>query len=488
MGLLVALVGMGVVVAAAAMAVMAMAGAETRARLKDGWHTLSRSVPGRLALVVLTGLVLMAPLQMVDELRQERGYRLQDVQAELGEQWGTAQTVTGPLLWVPVVERWTERIQKTTDDGRVVVTEAAREARLEFVVLPETLAVDGALAPRALHRGLYDVLVYDAGVTLDTTFRRPAFPAPAGRTREPQWAEARLFVGLSDLSAVSSVDDVRWQGAELRPHSGSLADQGQRFGILGELPGFVGDEATASVTLKLRGMGALHAAALGETSAITLAGDWPSPSFGGFTLPAEREVSDQGFTGRWSVPGVARPTPQVLEATAGALHPLWAHHVGVTLVEPASPYASVERAITYGLLVIALCLLTFLVLEHGMKLQLHPVQWLVNGLALVVFYLILLAASEHAGFHLAYAGASLVTGGLVAAYTYSATRAWRASAMVFGTLSVLYAALYAMLRSEDYSLLTGTALVVGALVGVMWVTRRLAGEPEEPADGTVAHV
>ena len=487
MGLLVALVVVGGLFAAAAGFVMVVAGPETRARVQQGWGTLSRSVPGRLVLVLVTGVVLLAPLEMVDELRRERGYRLQEVQSEIGQQWGNAQVVMGPLLFVPVIERWTERTQKTTAKGEVVVTESEREIRHEFVVLPEALDIDGDIDPRSLNRGLYDVLVYDAAVTLNTTFRRPNFPAPSGRTRHPQWNEAVLFVGLSDLSAVSSVDQMNWEGADLRPNSGSLADQGQFFGILGSIAEFEGDQATAAVTVRLRGMGSLYAAALGEASVIEMEGDWPSPSFGGFTLPAERDVADSGFSGRWSVPGVARPTPQVMRLTAGVLDPLRAHNVGVTLVEPASPYVSAERAITYGMLVIALCLLTFLVLEHGMKLELHPVQWLVNGLALVVFYLILLAASEHSGFHLAYAGASAVTVSLVSGYTFLSTRAVGASATVFGTLSLLYGALYAMLRSEDYSLLTGTLLVVGALVGIMWVTRSLSAEPDDGAE-TLEHV
>ncbi|MEN0066004.1 MAG: cell envelope integrity protein CreD [Myxococcota bacterium] len=486
MGLLIVLVVGAWIVAAVAGAVMAMASPETKARLSQGWRTLTRSVLGRLSLVMLTGMVLLVPLEMVDELRRERGYRLAEVQSEIGEQWGRAQTVTGPVLWVPVMERWTERVQKTDDAGKTVVTESPREVRHIFAVLPEHLDLKTQIDPRSLSRGLYDVLVYDATVTLQTTFRRPEFPAPAGRTRHPQWDEAKLFIGLSDLSAVSGVDELVWNGEHLRPNSGSLAEQGEYFGISGRIEAFDEDEASATVRLKLRGMGSIYATALGETSNIEMAGAWPSPSFGGFTLPADRDVAEDRFVGQWSIPGVARPTPQVIELEGTALQPLRTHHVGVTLVEPASPYASAERAITYGMLVIGLCLLTFLVLERGMKLELHPVQWLVNGLALVVFYLILLAASEHSGFHLAYSGAAAVTVSLISGYTFVATRAIGASATVFGSLSLLYLALYAMLRSEDYSLLTGTMLVVGALIGIMWVTRRMATESESASEPEVA--
>lgn len=474
---LVVLVVLGGLVAGVMGIVTTVVGPEARARLREGWRATTRSVPGRLLLALVTGIVLLVPLELVDELRRERGYRLQEVESQIGQQWGASQTVMGPLLWVPVIERWIERVEKTDEAGKTVVTESPRERRRSFVVLPEELEAKADLEPRALRRGLYDVLVYDAVVKMDATFSRPTFPADDGRTIEPRWDEARVFVGLSDLSAVSGVDRLDWAGNPLRANSGSLGDAGAHFGISSVIGGFDGDEASTSVEVRLRGMGSLYATALGETSTIEMASPWPSPSFGGFTLPESRDVASDGFTGRWSVPGVARPTAQVVEFGPHALDILGSHIVGVTLVEPASPYLSAERAITYGLLVISLCLLTFLVLERGMKLELHPVQWLVNGLALVVFYLILLAASEHSGFHLAYAGAAVVTVSLISAYTLIATRAIGASAAVFGVLSVLYGAMYAMLRSEDYSLLTGTALVVGALVGVMWVTRGLSAEP-----------
>lgn len=468
----------GVPLLLAAWAVLATLRPEIRDRLRTGWRGVSRSLPGRLVLVLATGLVLLIPLDMVEELRRERGQRLVEVQQELAQQWGGAQTVVGPLLWVPVADRWSE-----TSGGQPI----AREIRREFVVLPETLTVTGDLAPRALHRGLYDVLVYDAAVELTAEYRRPELPpAAAGHTLEPLWEEAQLVVELRDLSAVSSVDQLLWQGRAMRPVSGSLPFQRDHAGVRGGVQAFDGDVAQAEVTLRLRGMGALHAAALGEQSGVTLSGDWSSPSFGGFTLPVERTVGDDTFSGHWSVIGVSRPLPQIIEVNDVDLDPLRAHMVGVTLVEPASPYASAERAITYGMLVIALCLLTFLVLEHGMQLQLHPVQWLVNGLALVVFYLILLATSEHSGFHTAYGAASVVTVVLISAYTLIATRAWVAGASVFASLGLLYGAMYGMLRSEDHSLLMGTGLVVAALIGVMWVTRTLGHEGAAPPEAEPA--
>ena len=480
MELLIVLIVLGIPFALVAFIVLAAIKPDVRERVTGTFGSISRSLPGRLMLMALTGGLLLIPLMMVDDLRRERGYRLTEVQSELAQQWGAPQTVVGPMVWVPVLDHWEERVEKTDKDGNVKVHYRPKVSQREFLILPQDLQIAGDVSPQALHRGLYDVLVYNAAVQIDATFVQPDLPARPGHNLEILWHEAQLLVELSDLSAVASVDSLDWQGTALKPESGTFPRQMHHSGIRGVLPGFDGDSASVRVELDLRGMGTLLVGALGETTAVELKGTWDAPSFTGFTLPRDRSITGDSFVGTWSVPGVARPVPQVIEVQAESTP--WdlvrGHTVGVQLVEPASPYASVERAITYGILVIALCLLTFLIVEHGLGLKLHPVQWGVNGLALVVFYLILLATSEHQGFTVAYGVASAVTIGLIAVYTLLATRALRAGAAVVGSLGVLYGCMYGMLRSEDYALLTGTGLVVLALACMMWVTRGIGRSTE----------
>lgn len=481
MELLVVLFVLTLPFAGIALLILAALKPELRQRITGTFGALSRSLPGRLALMAVTGGLLLIPLMLVDDLRRERGYRLDGVQAEIAQQWGAPQNIVGPMLWVPVLDHYEERVEKTDKDGNVKVHYRPMVQQREFLVLPHQLDVRGDVAPQALHRGLYDVLVYNASVEIDATFAQPDFPVRPGHHLEVLWHEAQLLVELSDLSAVAAVDALDWQGAELEPESGTFPGQSGHSGIRGVLPSFEGDEASVRIGLDLRGMGSLLVGAIGETTEVRLEGAWDAPSFTGFTLPRDRAIADGAFSGTWAVPGVARPVPQLVELSADATpwNLLAGHTVGVRLVEPASPYASVERAITYGMLVIGLCLLTFLIVEHGLGLKLHPFQWGVNGLALVVFYLVLLAASEHQGFQVAYGIASVVTIGLVSSYTLLATRALSAAAAVVASLGTLYGCMFAMLRSEDHALITGTALVVLALACTMWVTRGL-GRSSEP--------
>jgi inner membrane protein len=453
---------------------------ETRERISASMEQVGRSLPGRLFLMGITGAALMIPLSMVESLRQERGHRLVQVQHELASEWGQSQRLVGPMLRIPALEHSQERFERTSEDGNVKVHHRPKVVHRSFLVLPRELDIRSEITPQALHRGLYDVLVYGASVELDATFARPELAARPNTELEVLWHEAELIIELSDLSSVSGVTHMDWQRQALQPVSGALEPFPNRTGIRAKIPGFEGEEASVRVSLDVRGMNEILVGALGETSRVEMSGEWHAPSFTGFTLPVERTVEDGAFSGRWSVPGVARPVPQVIELSeGGAVAPLLQHTVGVRLVEPASPYVSVERALTYGALVIFLCLLTFLVLENSLHLQLHPVQWLVNGLALVVFYLILLATSEHQGFQMAYGMASVVTVGLISGYIFLSTLSYRAFGTVVCSLTVLYGTLFGMLRSEAYALLTGTGLVVLALACTMWVTRRL-GRSHEP--------
>jgi inner membrane protein len=483
MEVLIALVLIACPLALVTLFVAALLKPEIRDRLANTARTASGSLPGRLGLMTLTGVLLLIPLSMVEDLRQERRYRLTEVQDELANEWGARQRVVGPMLWVPVLDHSHERFEKTDKDGNVKVHQRPKVVQREFLILPQDLSIQGDVEPQALHRGLYDVLVYNAEVQMTASFGRPELPTRSGHELEVLWHEAQLLVQLSDLSAVSAVTALDWQGEPLKPESATMPGHPHHAGIRGTLPSFNGEEANVRIALDLRGMAALMVGALGETNAIEIAGNWDAPSFTGFTLPKHRTVEDSGFTGTWAVPGVARPLPHLIEMGPETdLNSLFAHTVGVRLVEPASPYVSVERALTYGVLVIVLCLLTFLVLEHGLNLKLHPVQWLVNGLALVVFYLVLLATSEHQGFQFAYGVATSVTIGLISVYILFSTWSIRAAATALTSLTVLYGCMFSMLRSEDYALLTGTALVVLALAATMWVTRHLGRAATEATE------
>jgi len=446
---------------------------ERRAFASAGFHRASRSLGGRVALMCVTGLVLAGPLSMVDGLRSERSWRLEQVQREIAQQWGGAQQVSGPVLLVPVEDAWDED-ETNYVGGRKEVTVRRRTAMANYVLLPDTLKATGDVAPRSLHRGLYDVLVYDAQIDLDARFSPLTIEPRLGHSFDVRWSEAQLVVGISELAGVSEVRELAWQGTTLHAQTGGVRELAVNA-FHAPIPGFDGEVAEAHVAFSVRGTGALRFTTAGEQTDVEVRGAWSDPGFEGFTLPEEREVSDT-FRGLWTVPGVARPVPRQLVlgrdvADLGRLlDPYW---VGVALTNPTSAYVGVERSLAYAFLIIGLTLLVLLVSERVIAVALHPVQWVVNGFALVTFYLVLLAGSEHLGFAAAYTVAASLVVVLVGGYTAITTRSARAGALIATALGGLYGVTWVMLRSEDQALLIGTGLVVAALVGLMGATRRI---------------
>ena len=133
----------------------------------------------------------------------------------------------------------------------------------------------------------------------------------------------------------------------------------------------------------------------------------------------------------------------------------------------------VTRAVKYGILFVGLTFLTFLIFELTTQSRLHFVQYGLIGIALALFYLVLLSIAEHTDFLTAYIVAALLNIGLIASYTAAALKSWTRSGVIAVLLAALYIVLYSLLQLEDYALLMGTMLLLSVLMVLMYVTRNL---------------
>ena len=227
----------------------------------------------------------------------------------------------------------------------------------------------------------------------------------------------------------------------------------------------------------VRGGRSLMLAPLANVAAVSMASSWPSPSFGGGLLPDRHRIDGGGFTAQWEVSAFGRNLPRTWDdcevGPAQARDRIDRQAFGVTLATPVDVYQQAERSTKYGALFIVLTFLAFFIVETLRRVPVHPVQYLMVGAALCVFYLLLLSLSEHVGFTAAYVLASSATVGLIGAYARSALRsgppAWTTTAL----LTALYACLYVLLQLEDYALMTGSLVVFAVLGTVMFVTRRI---------------
>ena len=226
--------------------------------------------------------------------------------------------------------------------------------------------------------------------------------------------------------------------------------------------------------MSVNGSDGLFFAPLGEVTVAKIKSTWPHPSFQGAILPKESNITSEGFTARWQIPNLARNYPQAWQQNQQ--QNLINFTTGVKLFEPVSLYSTISRATKYGILFIALTFVTFLIFELTVKTRPHFIQYALIGLALSLFYLILLSLAEHVKFLEAYISASLVTISLITLYSAAVLKSFSRGIIIFLLLASLYAVLYILLHMEDYALLAGSGLLLIVLSVLMFVTRNIQND------------
>ena len=431
----------------------------------------------RLAVIALVALVMLIPLGMVENLVTERHNLYRQVLVDIAGLWGGEQLVQGPVLVVPFIERHVTEEQVEDEGGGKRTVSRAQSVERHAIILPRELRIGLKLGEQFRKRGIYRSLVYVADVRMSGSFRLPAIADLSSRLEEIRWDDAFVAVGLTDTRAINRVSALDWAGdrVELRPGT-HLADT-LVSGFHAPVPRLDARATDRDFDLEFsaNGSAALRFAAFGATTRVDMQSTWPHPSFQGSVLPGEYSVTDEGFTASWVIPSLTRNFPQAWVQEERAYN-LAEFQAGVDLFEPVFLYSKVSRAVKYGVLFIALTFLTFLVFELTIQARLHFVQYALIGLALSLFYLILLSLAEHIAFAGAYVTASAVTISLITAYAWAALRRPARAAIVFALLTALYVVLYSLLHLEDYALLMGTGLLVAVLAVLMYLTRNLRPE------------
>jgi inner membrane protein len=406
----------------------------------------------RLLGTALLVLVLQIPIELIahtiDERRTTRGAAIEEVTRT----WGAAQELAGPILTVPVIEHYTD---------------AKNEIRQRTVLhrfLPRTLTVSGRVATEVRRRGIFDVPLYTAELHVEAAFVVPEAESFAGRD-EVLWKNATLALGISDPKAIRSASGFAWQPG--------APDDLLAAGLHAPLPTVRPGPARFVFDLTLGGSSRLVVVPAGDDTVVSLRSPWPDPSFDGAWLPSERTVGAEGFDATWRVLDLARNFPsRWLDKQVDARR-LSESAFGVSFLSPVDTYRTNERAVKYQLLFLGLTFLCFTLIELLASLRVHPVQYLLVGFALCLFYLLLLSLSEQIGFARAYAIASAAVVILVTSYVRAVLATPRRAATIGAFLSALYGFLYVLLQIQDYALLVGSAGLFVALGAVMWLTRRI---------------
>ena len=440
-------------------------------------RTLSQSLSFRATVIVILGLLMLIPLFLVQKIVKERNAYYQETLHTIAGTWGKKQTLTGPVLVVPYVEHFTSADTVIDENGETRVVSKDTFNDRTAILLPENLEIRTDLKEEHRQRGMYDALVYTANISITGKFDHSAALQSGEGERRILWNKAFIAIGLEDTRAIDSASSFFWNDGRIDLQPGTRLSKLLPTGFHVPLSVNADSKATNEfkLTLSVRGSDGLFFAPLGASTKIVMASAWTHPSFQGDFLPNKHEVGEEGFHAEWDIPYLARSYPQywVLEDQQEAAYDLHSVSAGVSLYEPSSLYSQITRAVKYGALFIALTFIVFLAFEIGLKRRLHVLQYMVVGVALSLFYLILLALAEHIGFLYAYVAAASTTVLSITIYMGIILHNARRTVLLFLLLSGLYGLLYLLIQMEDYALVVGVGLLLLATVIMMFVTRQV---------------
>jgi inner membrane protein len=432
----------------------------------------------KIAATFLVALLLLIPVEQIRGLVTERQQRRDQVVQDIARSAGYAQTVTGPILIVPftrIVRTWTE--PREGEPRRPIETEVA--GRLAFV--PADFELSAKLGVEQRQRGIYEARIFDADSRLTGRFELKPNYGVTEDLSDYTFAAPVLVVGISDIRGISTGLELTWDGQRIPFEPGTTASM-LPSGVHAQLPApnvASPGPLSFSIALSLQGTGDFQVTPIGRESRVLLTSNWPHPSFVGEFLPREREVTDSGFSARWQTSLFATNLENVVNACPSnePTHPVCAElmtrHFGVSFIDPIDHYLKSERAAKYAFLFIGLTFAAFFLFEALRRFSVHPIQYGLVGLAIAVFFLLLLSLSEHIGFALAYLISATACVALISYYVAHVVGSARLGGAFGGALGAMYGMLYAILSSEDFALLTGSLVVFGVLGAIMVLTRRV---------------
>lgn len=409
----------------------------------------------KMVFLAFLGLLLLIPLQMVKEVIRERAAFAEQAKNEIAESWASAQTITGPVLNIPGT--------MVLSDGRVA-TETLH-------ILPEKLSASATIKPERRYRGIYESVVYESLIDMTGYFTTTGSEGTAGFRYD--WSQAYVSLGVSDNkgiqgSVILTLADITAE-AEPGPVQTDIFKGGIWFptGLSGVDP--VNFRADFSLQLGLKGSARLFFSPTGKTTSISISSPWPSPSFQGKFLPADREITADGFTASWMVTHLNRSFPQ---AWAGSSFKPAEEAFGVDLILEVDHYKKAERTAKYGLLFILVTFFVLIIIEIRSSVKIHLFYYLLTAFALILFFSLLSALSEHIGFSPAYMVASVATIGLLTAFFRSLVdRRW-VVVVISGLLSTLYIFIFILLALKDYAYLAGNIGLFALLAALMMVSSK----------------
>ncbi|MFT7561360.1 MAG: inner membrane protein [Flavobacteriales bacterium] len=438
---------------------------------------MHRSMLGKIGILIVVSLMLLIPLMLIEGKVSERKSYLHEVKRAVETSWTGEQTLNAPLLVYPY-EQTTDR-NVTNQAGYIQGTQPVVEKKYAYISLDD-LTVTTHIVSSLRSKGIYSVPVYTAAIELKGELNRSKVTVALEAYRqEPGFSGFKrpyLSLAFSDPRGLDGIPKIQLNGRDY------LAQAGSGFSsIPGGINVMLNDETiqekevlSLELSMALRGLQVFKFNPLANNVAFSIEADWPHPEFIGAFLPHHRDISAEGFNATWKVNQFNTGGSAKMERCANQdCQQMFANAFGVNLFESVDVYQQTERAIKYAMLFIIVSFVAFFVFEALKNLRIHPIQYTLVGLSIAIFYLLLIALSEHLPFVLAYSIATSACVALIGFYLRFVLRGWSQSLGFSAALAALYVMLFVILQMEDFALLTGAVLTFSMLAGLMYSTRQI---------------
>jgi inner membrane protein len=459
--------------------------AEKKARFKK----LSQGYTLKVLLLVVMVLLLLIPLTMIRGLISERNRTANQAEAGIMEAWGSELVEAGPVIVIPGIR--TEELRTRND--RAGETVEIIKKPFTLIITPQKLDIGATFTTEIRKRGIFSVPLFSGELALSGVFNPAAAISSLLPNEEVTLGQAELVITLASQKGIRKIDKAVFNSRELFFQPGSQGlnlararnsyDSWERertsgttsSGIYAALPNFANAESSFDIVIAMQGGQLVRFLPVGQDTHVEVSTDWASPSFQGSFLPGSSTITDNGFDATWDISYLSRDIPLFWKAEAGesARRDYSGSLFGVNFFRAIDTYSLNTRAVKYAILFVIVPFLTLFLLEVFAGKRIHPVPYLLSGIANVIFYLLLLSLSEQMQFYLAYLVAAVAVVVLLTLYSRSLLPSWNKSWYMGLVVLTSYVLLYAVLNAESYALLIGSVGAFAVVALVMFITRKL---------------
>ena len=441
---------------------------------------IKTSITARMLMIGILIIVLLIPLSFIESLIRERSNRQESVVNEINEKWGNEVLLYGPILKVPY-KTYTEKLV-TNSETKKVTTETISYINYAYF-FPEKLAINSDINPEVKKRGIYKTSVYKSTMDVSGNFIKPDFSSIEVKDNDVLWDKATVIIKTSNLKGINNQVEIaiNSNGYAFVPKYEEQQNNVYLKNVvtlhkletthLKKEDLFLDKVQNFSIKLTVSGSQQFKIIPIGKETKLNVTSNWKTANFIGEFLPLNSDkITENGFDAKWNVLHINRPFSQEYYKTLPNLNE---YAFGVNFKIPVDEYQKSERSAKYGFLVISLTFLIFFLIQSISKINIHPFQYLMIGLALTMFYTLLISISEHSNFLKAYviAGISVIV--LITLYSKSILKTFKFPLFIGISLTALYTFIFVIIQLENYALIVGSIGLFTILAAVMYASRKI---------------